>query len=122
VYDIPPTLMASIVYRGSSSTSADAYVTIRSWIASHGCSCRTKKWTDRASVKEALDDVGGGHNVQITRLPMFSQYVGKRLDEVAKTEGISEVDAYIRIVADEGASVIGYTMFEPDMRTFTSRG
>jgi effector-binding domain-containing protein len=35
VYDIPPTLMASIVCRGSSSTSADAYVTIRSWIASH---------------------------------------------------------------------------------------
>ena len=43
-----------------------------------------KQWTNPASVKEALDDVGGGRNVQITRLPKFPQYVGKRLDEIAK--------------------------------------
>jgi N-acyl-D-amino-acid deacylase len=77
-----------------------------------------KQWTDPASVKEALDDVGGGHNVQITRLPKFPHYVGKRLDEIAKAEGISEVDLYIRIVADDDAGVIGHTMSEPDMRAF----
>jgi N-acyl-D-aspartate/D-glutamate deacylase len=77
-----------------------------------------KQWTDPASVKEALDDVGGGRNVQITRLPKFPQYVGKRLDEVAKAEGISEVEMYIRIVADDDAGVIVHTMAEPDMRTF----
>ena len=37
-----------------------------------------------------------GRNIQITRLPMFPQYVGKRLSEVAQAEGISEVDVYIR--------------------------
>jgi N-acyl-D-amino-acid deacylase len=77
-----------------------------------------KQWTDPASVKEALDDVGGGRNVQITRLPRFPQYVGKRLDEIAAAEGVSEVDMYIRIVADEDAGLIGHTMSEPDMRTF----
>ena len=77
-----------------------------------------KQWTDPASVKEALDDVGGGRNVQITRLPKFPQYVGKRLDEIAQAEGISEVDMYIRIVQDDDAGVIGHTMAEPDMRTF----
>jgi N-acyl-D-amino-acid deacylase len=77
-----------------------------------------KQWTDPASVKEALDDVGGGRNVQITRLPKFPQYVGKRLDEIAQAEGISEVDLYIRIVQDGDAGVIGHTMSEPDMRTF----
>jgi N-acyl-D-amino-acid deacylase len=77
-----------------------------------------KQWTDPASVKEALDDVGGGRNVQVTRLPKFPQYVGKRLDEIAKAEGISEVDLYIRIVQDGDAGVIGHTMSEPDMRTF----
>ena len=77
-----------------------------------------KQWTDPASVKEALDDVGGGRNVQITRLPKFPQYVGKRLDEIASAEGISEVDLYIRIVQDGDAGVIGHTMAEPDMRTF----
>jgi hypothetical protein len=61
-------------------------------------------------VKRALDDVGGGRNVQVTRLPKFPQHVGRRLDEIAKAEGVSEVDAYIRIVADEEAGVIGHTV------------
>ena len=77
-----------------------------------------KKWTDPASVKKALDDVGGGHNVQITRSPKFPQYEGKRLDEIARAEQVSDVDVYIRLVADEGISVIGYAMTENDMRTF----
>lgn len=77
-----------------------------------------KQWTNPASVKEALDDVGGGRNVQITRLPKFPQYVGKRLDEAAKLEGLSEVDMYIRIVQDDDAGVIGHTMIAEDMQTF----
>ena len=77
-----------------------------------------KQWTDPASVKEALDDVGGGRNVQITRLPKFPQYVGKRLDEIARAEGVSEVEMYIRIVQDDDVGVIGHTMAEDDMRTF----
>jgi N-acyl-D-aspartate/D-glutamate deacylase/CubicO group peptidase (beta-lactamase class C family) len=77
-----------------------------------------RQWTDPASVKEALDDVGGGRNIQITRMPTFPQHVGKRLDEIAKADGISEVDMYIRLVADDDASVIGHTMAEADMRTF----
>lgn len=77
-----------------------------------------KQWTDPASVKRALDDVGGGRNVQITRLPKFPQYVGKRLSEIAAAEGVSEVDIYIRLVQDGDAGVIGHTMAEPDLRTF----
>ena len=77
-----------------------------------------KQWTSPASVKEALDDVGGGRNVQITRLPKFPQYVGKRLDEAAKLEGLSEVDMYIKIVQDDDAGVIGHTMIAEDMQTF----
>jgi len=77
-----------------------------------------KQWTNPASVKEALDDVGGGKNIQITRLPKYPDYVGKRLDEIAKAEGISEVDLYIRIVQDDDAGVIGHTMIAEDMRVF----
>ena len=77
-----------------------------------------KQWTNPASVKEALDDVGGGRNVQITRLPKFPQYVGKRLDEAAKLEGLSEVDMYIKIVQDDDAGVIGHTMIAEDMQMF----
>jgi N-acyl-D-amino-acid deacylase len=77
-----------------------------------------KQWTNPASVKEALDDVGGGRNIQITRLPKYPHYVGKRLDDIAKSEGISEVDLYIRIVQDDDAGVIGHTMIAEDMRAF----
>jgi N-acyl-D-amino-acid deacylase len=77
-----------------------------------------KQWTNPASVKEALDDVGGGKNVQITRLPKYPHYVGKRLDEAAKLEGLSEVDFYIKIVQDDDAGVIGHTMIADDMKMF----
>ncbi len=97
--------------------TADAYPYL-AWSSNLKVIVPNKQWTDPASVKEALDDVGGGRNIQIAQLPMFPQYVGKRLSDVAKAEGISEVDAYIRMVQDEGASVIGHTMSEDDMRTF----
>ncbi len=77
-----------------------------------------KQWTNPASVKEALDDVGGGRNVQITRLPKHPQYIGKRLDEAAKLDGLSEVDFFIKIVQDDDAGVIGHTMIADDMRVF----
>ena len=77
-----------------------------------------KQWTSPASVKEALDDVGGGRNVRITRLPKFPQFIGQRLDEAAKAAGVSEVDLFIRIVADEDAGIIGHTMIAADMQTF----
>jgi N-acyl-D-amino-acid deacylase len=97
--------------------TADAYPYL-AWSSNLKVLVPNKQWTDPASVKEALDDVGGGRNIQITRLPMFPQHVGKRLSEVAASEGISEIDAYLKIVADEDASVIGHTMSEEDMRTF----
>jgi N-acyl-D-amino-acid deacylase len=97
--------------------TADAYPYL-AWQSNLKVLVPNKQYTDPASVKEALDDVGGGKNVQITRLPMFPQYVGQRLDEVARAEGISEVDLYIRIVKDEDAGIIGHTMSEPDLRLF----
>jgi N-acyl-D-amino-acid deacylase len=97
--------------------TADAYPYL-AWQSNLKVLVPDRQYADPASVKEALDDVGGGRNVQITRLPMFPQHVGRRLDEVARAEGISEVDAYIRLVKDEEAGIIGHTMSEPDLRVF----
>jgi N-acyl-D-amino-acid deacylase len=97
--------------------TADVYPYL-AWSSNLKVLVPNKQWTDPASVREALDGVGGGRNVQITRLPKYPQYVGKRLDEIARAEGISEVDVYIRIVQDGDAGVIGHTMSEPDMRVF----
>ena len=97
--------------------TADVYPYL-AWSSNIKVLVPNKQWTDSASVKEALDDIGGGGNVQITRLPMFPQYVGRRLDEIARSEGVSEVDLYIRIVKDEAAGMIGHTMVAADMQTF----
>jgi N-acyl-D-amino-acid deacylase len=97
--------------------TADAYPYL-AWHSNLKVLVPNRQWTDPASVKKALDDVGGGRNIQITRLPKFPQYVGQRLDAAARVEGVSEVDLYIRIVADEDAGVIGHTMIADDLRTF----
>jgi N-acyl-D-amino-acid deacylase len=97
--------------------TADVYPYL-AWSSNLKVLVPNRQWSDPASVKEALDDVGGGRNVQITRLPKFPQYVGKRLDEAARSEGLSEVEMYIRIVQDEDAGVIGHTMHEDDLRVF----
>jgi N-acyl-D-aspartate/D-glutamate deacylase/CubicO group peptidase (beta-lactamase class C family) len=97
--------------------TADAYPYL-AWQSNLKVLVPNKRWDDPASVQEALDDVGGGRNIQITRLPTFAHLVGKRLDEAARAEGTSEVDLYIRIVKDEDAGVIGHTMSEADMRVF----
>jgi N-acyl-D-amino-acid deacylase len=96
---------------------ADAYPYL-AWSSNLKVLVPNRQWTDPASVAKALADVGGGVNVQITRLPMFPQHVGKRLSQAAADEGRDEVDFYIRIVADDDAGVIGHTMSEPDLRVF----
>jgi N-acyl-D-amino-acid deacylase len=96
---------------------ADAYPYL-AWSSNLKVLVPSRQWTDPASVQKALDDVGGGKNIQITRLPMFPEHVGRRLSEAAEDAGLSEVDFYIRIVVDEEAGVIGHTMSEPDLRVF----
>lgn len=80
-----------------------------------------KQWKDPASVKEALDDVGGGKNITITELPSHPAYLGRNMDEIAAAEGISEVELYMRIVDDDEAGIIGHTMTEEDVRAFYRR-
>jgi N-acyl-D-amino-acid deacylase len=77
-----------------------------------------KQWKDAASVKRALDDVGGGKNISITHLPMFPQFVGQSIAAVAQAEGSTEVDVYMKLVDDDHAGVIGHTMTEEDLRAF----
>ena len=109
--------MIDAARKGGQDVTADAYPYL-AWHSNLKVLVPNKQWTDPASVKEALDDVGGGKNIQIVRLPKYPQYVGKRLDEIARSENISEVDLYIRIVHDDDAGVIGHTISAPDLRTF----
>jgi len=97
--------------------TADAYP-YTAWQSNLKVLVPNRQWTDPESVREALADVGGGRNIQIARLPAFPQWVGKRLDEAAREAEVSEVDLYIRIVADDDAGIIGHTMTLEDMQAF----
>jgi N-acyl-D-amino-acid deacylase len=77
-----------------------------------------KQYEDPASVKKALDDVGGAQNVMIDRDTAHPEYEFKTLEAIAKEKGITPVDLFIQIVKDGGASVIGKSMVEEDIRRF----
>ncbi len=76
-----------------------------------------------ASVKKALDDLGGASHLTITEFSPNKSYEGHNLADLAKTYKISEVDMFIRMVregdkANTEASVIGQTMIESDIKAF----
>lgn len=97
--------------------TADAYPYL-AWQSTPRVLVPNKQYTDPASVKRGLDDIGGAKNVQITRWRGHDQFVGRRLDEAARALGISDIEAYIRFQADEEAGMIGHAMIEDDLRTF----
>jgi N-acyl-D-amino-acid deacylase len=97
--------------------TADAYPYL-AWQSTPRVLVPNKQYTDPASVKRGLDDIGGAKNVQITRWKGHDQFVGARLDEAARALGVSDVEAYVRFQADEDAGMIGHAMIEDDLRTF----
>jgi N-acyl-D-amino-acid deacylase len=97
--------------------TADAYPYL-AWQSTPRVLVPNKRYDDPASVTKGLDDIGGARNVQITRWSAYPQYVGRRLDEMARGEGISDVEAYIRFAKDDDAGMIGHAMIEADLRTF----
>ena len=99
--------------------TADAYPYL-AWSSNLKVLVPNKQWTDPASVKEALDDVGGGQNIQITRLPKFPavRRQAPRRDR-ATPKAISEVDALHpdrRRTTRPASSATRCP--RPDMRTF----
>ncbi len=97
--------------------TADAYPYL-AWQSTPRVLIPNKKYDDPASVKRGLDDIGGAKNVQITRWAAYPQHIGKRLDEAARAEGISDIEAYVRFAKDENAGMIGHAMIEADLRAF----
>ena len=97
--------------------TADAYPYL-AWQSTPRVLIPNKKYDDPDSVKRGLDDIGGAKNVQITRWKGHEQYIGKRLDEAARAEAISDIEAYVRFAKDDDAGMIGHAMIESDLRTF----
>ena len=79
-----------------------------------------KKYDDPESVERALADVGGPDRVTISGSRAHPEHVGQNLAQIAKKDGITPVEAFIRIVKDGGADVIGHSMRAEDVRSSSS--
>ncbi|OFW05804.1 MAG: hypothetical protein A3H96_15345 [Acidobacteria bacterium RIFCSPLOWO2_02_FULL_67_36] len=97
--------------------TADCYP-YQAWHSTITVLVPNKKYDDPASVKRALDDVGGAANVMIDGDKAHPEYEGKTLDAIAKESGVTPVDVFIQIVKDGGASVIATSMVDEDIRAF----
>ena len=74
-----------------------------------------KQHDDPTSVAEALRVVGGPERITITECKAHPEYAGKTMEQIAKSEGITPVALYSKIVRDGGASIIGHSMKEEDV-------
>ena len=82
-----------------------------------------KQYENPKSVLTALDSYGGGSHITITEFSPNKSYAGHTLAELAKSNGLSETDMYIRMIregdaAHTEAAIIGQSMIESDIKAF----
>ncbi len=75
-----------------------------------------KQYDNPKSVAQALADVGGGKNVTITNCKAHPDYEFQNLQQIAVKTNRTTVEVFIQVVKDGGASVVGKTIKEEDMR------
>jgi N-acyl-D-amino-acid deacylase len=109
--------MIEAAHRRGVDVTADCYP-YDAWHSTITVLVPNKHYEDPASVKKALDDVGGAQNVMIDRDTAHPEYEFKTLEAIAKAKGITPVELFIQIVKDGGASVVGKSMVEDDIRRF----
>jgi N-acyl-D-amino-acid deacylase len=82
-----------------------------------------KQYENPKSVEKALADLGGADHLTITSFKPNPSYETHTLADLAKSNKLSAVDMYIRIIhegdaANTEASVIGHSMIESDIKAF----
>lgn len=73
---------------------------------------------DPDDVARGLADVGGPANITIVSCSAHRDYEFKTLEEISKKEGITAVEAYMKIVRDGGAGIVCHSMKEADIKVF----
>jgi N-acyl-D-amino-acid deacylase len=82
-----------------------------------------KQYENPQSVEKALADTGGADHVTITDFSPNPGYVGHTIADLAKTQGITPVEMYMRLIregdaANTEAEIIGQSMIESDIKAF----
>ena len=73
---------------------------------------------DPVDVARGLSDVGGPANITIVSCRAHPDYEFKTMEAIAKSQNITPVELYMRIVKDGGASVVCHSMKDSDIQTF----
>ena len=73
---------------------------------------------DPVDVARGIADVGGAANITIVSCRAHPDYEFKTLEAIARSQNITPVEAYMRIVRDGGAGVVCHSMKDSDIKTF----
>jgi N-acyl-D-amino-acid deacylase len=104
--------------RGVDAT-ADAYP-YGAWHTNIEALIPSRKFEDAAVVKADIESYGGASRLTITRWQAQPQFDGRTMEEIAAAKKIAPEALLYEIVRSGGASVIGHSMDEPDVRFFLS--
>jgi N-acyl-D-amino-acid deacylase len=82
-----------------------------------------KQYENPQSVAKALADVGGASHVTIVEFKPNSSYEGHTIDDLARSNNITPVDMFIRLIregdaAHTEAGIVGQSMIESDIKAF----
>jgi N-acyl-D-amino-acid deacylase len=85
-----------------------------------------KQYENPQSVAKALADVGGGSHVTIVEFKPNPSYEGHTIDDLARTNSITPVEMFIRLIRESDAAgvepgIIGQSMIESDIKAFYQR-
>jgi N-acyl-D-amino-acid deacylase len=82
-----------------------------------------KQYENPQSVAKALADVGGGSHVTIVEFKPNPSYEGHTIDDLARTDSITPVEMFVRLIRESDAAniepgIIGQSMTESDIKAF----
>ena len=106
----------------ASSTSLDATV-IPTWARAGGRSELIARLDDPEVSPRLMDEIlerirkkDDGDAIQFARYSPRPDWVGRRLSEVAATEGVTPLEIAVQVARDGGASIVNFSMNEDDVR------
>ena len=74
-----------------------------------------KQYDNPTSVAEALRVLDGPSRITVTYCKAHPAYAGQTLEQIAKSEGLTPVALYSKMVKEGGADIIGHSMKEEDV-------
>jgi N-acyl-D-amino-acid deacylase len=97
--------------------TADAYP-YDAWHATIRVIVPSGRYDDPKDVGDAIAETGGADRVLIVNCKAHPDYEFKTLQQIADAQHSTPVDVYMQVVRDGGATVVGRSMKEEDIRVF----